>query len=181
MTPSETRLLVEQLIQRYPGDSYVYILRQNDRVQCWGGFGTPFYVGVGSVRNRPFAHEKAAGNDELDSRGRPRLKELKSAIRSIWARSGAVSYSIDSFWPGSERYGLAAQREIFLIAEIGLLGRSHGLLVNKQAYKGRDEIARRHTPFLPLLPVAESPAHMKVFRCTDGLDPSLVDLAFSPD
>lgn len=110
-----------QLLNEGYGPHYVYVLRRPDGVNCHGGVGTPFYVGVGQ-RGRLFEHEKAAR--EGTEQG------LKiDTIREIWAAGQQIVRTIDSF---HEREPWI--REAELIHQIGRLSEGTGPLTNPQTY-----------------------------------------------
>ncbi len=100
---------------------YVYILRQPDGEPCFGGLGTPFYVGIGQ-RGRLFEHEKAA-------REGSEIGKKIDAINAIWSKGGEVVRTIDSF---HEREPWI--REAELIHEIGRIEDGTGPLTNPQTY-----------------------------------------------
>ena len=100
---------------------YVYVLRQPDGVACYGGIGTPFYVGIGQ-RGRLFEHEKAA--KEGTEAGRK-----VDAINEIWSSGREVVRTIDSFHQKEPWI-----REGELIHEIGRIDDRTGPLTNPQTY-----------------------------------------------
>lgn len=103
------------------GAHYVYLLRVPDGKPSAGGFGTPFYVGIGQGW-RLFAHE-----DEARDPARSNAKI--EMIRSIWAKGGEVVRTIDSVH-AAEPWG----REEELINSIGRLAEGTGPLTNAQTY-----------------------------------------------
>lgn len=100
---------------------YVYLLRMPDGEAKFGGFGTPFYVGIGQGM-RLFAHEEEARNP---ASGGAKVE----TIRSIWANGGEVVRTIDSIH-AVEPW----DREEELINSIGRLVGAAGPLTNAQAY-----------------------------------------------
>lgn len=100
---------------------YVYVLRFPDNVPCFGGLGTPFYVGVGQ-RFRLFSHEEAAlfGGEQ---------SAKADAIRSIYEAGKMPIRTIDSFHDREPWI-----REAELIHEIGRKAEGKGPLLNAQTY-----------------------------------------------
>jgi len=150
--------IVKERLARHPGVPYIYVLRRPDGVECWGGVGTPFYVGVGTPNTRLFAHEAHAHKIKLDTSGRERDHLKKSTIRAIHAAGGQVVYSIDSFWPDG-RYGNAALREADLINAMGLLRDGSGILANRQRYEvAPSDRPQAYLDYVATLPTAATPA-----------------------
>jgi hypothetical protein len=117
----QTKEELHALLRDGNGPHYVYILRQPDGKPCFGGVGTPFYVGIGQ-RGRLFEHEKAAREGSESG--------LKiDTIRSIWSSGEEVVRTIDSFHSKEPWI-----REAELIHEIGRLAEGTGTLVNPQTY-----------------------------------------------
>lgn len=112
---------LNSLLQAGSGPHYVYILRKPDGVSCFGGVGTPFYVGVGQ-RGRLFEHEKAAREGTEEGR-------KIETIRAIWATNSSVVRTIDSFHIREPWI-----REAELIHEIGRIADGTGPLTNPQTY-----------------------------------------------
>lgn len=110
---------------------YVYMLRWPDGRPCWGGRGTPFYVGRGS-RDRLFEHVKNAHVESSDTNGLPRNLMRRAVILGIHQLGQAVVHTVDSFWAD---VGDADQREVHLINEIGLIRDGTGILTNRQRYE----------------------------------------------
>lgn len=109
------------------GPHYVYILRYPDGIECYGGFGTPFYVGLGQGL-RVFAHEKEASD--------PKNSSAKvEAIRSIWEQGQQIIRTLDSVHD-QEPW----DREEELINEIGRLAEGRGPLTNDQTYSPSTKI-----------------------------------------
>jgi hypothetical protein len=121
MTEVKTQADLNTLLQSGRGPHYVYVLRRPDGIECFGGLGTPFYVGIGQ-RGRLFEHEKAA---------RERTEQgLKiDTIKSIWEAGQQVVRTIDSFHAKEPWI-----REAELIREIGRLADGTGSLTNPQTY-----------------------------------------------
>ena len=103
------------------GPHYVYLLRIPDEETCYGGFGTPFYVGIGQG-TRLFVHEEEA-------RDLARTSLKIETIRSIWANGKEVIRTIDSVH-AVEPW----DREAELINSIGRLTENAGPLTNAQTY-----------------------------------------------
>jgi len=103
------------------GPHYVYTLRFPDGVECHGGIGTPFYVGIGQGA-RVFAHEDEA-------RDLTRSSAKTEAIRSIWKQGLEVIRTIDSVHDQQPW-----DREEELINEIGRRAEGCGPLTNDQTY-----------------------------------------------
>jgi hypothetical protein len=116
-TPGE----LKALLQAGHGPHYVYVLRKPDGVACWGGVGTPFYVGIGQ-RGRLFEHEKAARDGSESG-------QKIDTIRAIWASGQEIVRTIDS-WHDKEPW----LREAALISTIGRIADGAGPLVNPQTY-----------------------------------------------
>ena len=117
----QTRQDLDTLLRAGNGPHYVYVLRQPDGKPCFGGIGTPFYVGIGQ-RGRLFEHEKAARE------GSEAGSKIET-IRSVWSRGQEVVRTIDSFHSKEPWI-----REAELIHEIGRLGEGTGPLTNPQTY-----------------------------------------------
>lgn len=103
------------------GAHYVYLLRVPDGKPSFGGFGTPFYVGIGQG-SRLFAHEDEARNPA-------RSNAKVEMIRSIWAMGGEIVRTIDSVHVAEPW-----DREEELINSIGRLAEGAGPLTNAQTY-----------------------------------------------
>lgn len=100
---------------------YTYVLRRPDGVECFGGIGTPFYVGIGQDL-RLFSHV-----EEAKDPGRTGRKV--DAIRAIWRSGGEVGHYIDAFHE-MEPW----DREEELIRVIGQIKHGTGPLTNEQDY-----------------------------------------------
>jgi len=106
---------------------YVYILRNPDGEERYGGTGTPFYVGIGQG-NRMYAHEREAresseSNAKLDT------------IRSILNAGKKIIYDVESKHD-HEPWG----REEELIHKIGRLSDGTGPLTNAQTYSRSEKM-----------------------------------------
>lgn len=112
---------LQQLLRSGSGPHYVYVLRKPDGVSCYGGNGTPFYVGVGQSM-RLFSHEETAqaGTDQSDK---------ADEIRRILSSGKQVVRTIDGFH-AKEPWS----REAELIQEIGRKAEGSGPLLNAQTY-----------------------------------------------
>lgn len=112
---------LESVLRGRAEKHYVYVLRYPDSVQCFGGLGTPFYIGVGQ-RFRLFSHEEAAmlGGEQ---------SEKADAIRTIYSAGKQPVRSIDSFHDREPWI-----REAELIHEIGRKAEGKGPLLNAQTY-----------------------------------------------
>lgn len=109
------------------GPQYVYVLRAPDGIECYGGIGTPFYVGIGRGA-RIFAHEEEARD--------PKRSSAKvEAIRSIWEKGQQIIRTIDSVH-SQEPW----DREEELINNIGRLAEGRGPLTNDQTYSRSTKI-----------------------------------------
>lgn len=103
------------------GPYYVYVLRRPDGNACFGGIGTPFYVGKGKDA-RLFDHEEEA-------RDPMRSSAKLDTIRTIWSAGGEVVRTIDSVHPIDPW-----DREHELMDLIGRAAEGVGPLVNAQGY-----------------------------------------------
>jgi hypothetical protein len=124
----KTREDLETALRGRREKHYVYLLRYPDQVECYGGMGTPFYVGVGQ-RFRLFSHEEAAlvGGEQ---------SEKASAIRAIYNAGQRPVRTIDSFHDREPWI-----REAELIHEIGRKAEGKGPLLNAQTYAPSAKIA----------------------------------------
>lgn len=118
---------MKKLLQDNKARHYVYILRHPDEIECFGGIGTPFYVGIGQGL-RMFQHALEARNKEF-------LNAKVLAIRQIWSAGKEIAYTIDS-WHETTPY----LREAELLNKIGLLSNSTGPLTNAQNYAPPNQI-----------------------------------------
>lgn len=156
--PNPSQLEAMRLIALHPGENYVYLLRRPDDIECWGGRGTPFYVGIGNTPGRLFQHVRDAGKTRLDRKGQEKLKTKNGIIREMLAAGLEVVYTIDSFW-GDMRWDGAHLRECELIRAIGLLRDGTGSLANGQIYElGPDDMPLAYRTLARNLPKATTPA-----------------------